>query len=371
MPPGRVLILNERDGRHPRAGGAEVHVAETFSRLAARGWAITQVACSVRDRPDREEVDGMAVERLGRLRSYYPRAAWFCARETRRGRFDVVVECLNKLPFYAPAHSAVPVLGLCHHLFGETAFLQVRWPIAATVWGIERLIPWIYRRTPFVSISESTRDDLVARGIDAGRIRVIHCGIRRPTVAPPPIADRPRQVTYVGRLEPYKRVDVLLRAMSRLGARFPDARLVIIGRGTDQARLEQVARETGMTERTRFTGFVSDDERDRLLAESRVCVCPSSKEGWGLTVIEANALGTPVVATDAPGLRDSIEHGKTGFLVGEGDVEGFADRIAALLEEDARATEMSAAAFAWSRAFDWDRTATQMAESLEAARQPR
>ena len=97
-------------------------------------------------------------------------------------------------------------------------------------------------------------------------------------------------------------------------------------------------------------------------------MCPSAKEGWGLTVIEANALGTPVVATDAPGLRDAVRDGKTGFLVAEDNVEGFADRIGSLLAEDDLARTMATAALEWSRGFDWDRAADEMAESLSAAR---
>jgi glycosyltransferase involved in cell wall biosynthesis len=97
-------------------------------------------------------------------------------------------------------------------------------------------------------------------------------------------------------------------------------------------------------------------------------VCPSAKEGWGLTVIEANAVGTPVVATDAPGLRDAVRDGKTGFLVAEDDVEGFADRIGSLLADDDLARTMAAAALEWSRGFNWDRAADEMAEALSATR---
>jgi glycosyltransferase involved in cell wall biosynthesis len=366
----RVLVLNERDAQHPRAGGAEVHVTEIFQRLASRGFDVTLTATSFPGGAREIESDGMRIRRLGRIRYYYPRAVWNCARETRRGRYDVVVECLNKLPFYAPSYSAVPVLAIAHHLFGESAFLQVSWPVATTVWTMERMIPLLYRNVPFVSISESTRDDLIVRGIRPEHIQVHHCGIRRPAVAPEDFARRGARVAYVGRLERYKQIDVLLRAMLKLSERFPAAQIDIIGRGSDRERLERVAREVGVAARTRFVGFVSDEERDRLLASARVCVCPSTKEGWGLTVIEANALGTPVVATDAPGLRDSVEGGRTGFLVPDGDVDSFADRIGALLSDDELGCRMSAAALEWSRRFDWDRAADRMAESLEAARRP-
>jgi len=362
----RVLVLNERDPLHPKAGGAEIHVAEIFARIAARGAQVTLATSRFAGAAARDEVRGMRVQRLGRLPFYYPRAAWVCARDTRRERYDVVVECLNKLPFLAPLYSAAPVLGLCHHLFGETAFLQVSWPVAAAVWSVERFVPRVYGSGHLVVISESTRGDLIRRGVAADRIEVHHPGIRPPSFEPPGLPERRHRVAYVGRLERYKKVDVVLRAAARLIERFPDLQIDIIGRGSDRARLERVAAEVGLADRTRFAGFVSDEERDRLLAGARVCVCPSTKEGWGLTVIESNALGTPNVATDAPGLRDSVRDGETGFLVPDGDVETFAARIGALLGDDALAERMSAAAVAWSRGFDWDRAAARMEASLEA-----
>jgi len=276
------------------------------------------------------------------------------------------------VPFLSPLYSAAPVLALCHHLFGETAFRQVAWPIAATVYGLELLVPPLYRRQRFLTISESSRADLMRRGVHGDRISVSHCGIRRPALtAPRPLRERPCCVSYVGRLEPYKNVDVLLRAAARLTGSFPALSLVLIGRGSDRPRLEARAVQLGLGARTHFAGFVSDDERDELLARSRVCVCPSEKEGWGLTVIEANALATPVVASDAPGLRDSVRSGETGFLVPTGNVELFADRIGALLRADAAAEQMASAALAWSLRFDWDLAADEMALAIEATRHGR
>jgi glycosyltransferase involved in cell wall biosynthesis len=372
-PPCRVLILNERDPSHPAAGGAEVHVAEISRRLSTMGFQLTQAAAGFPGAPEREALAGLEVIRLGRLRGYYPRAALLCARETRRGRFDVVVEHLNKVPFCAPAYSAAPVLAIDHHLFGRSAFLQAAWPVAALVVATEALIPWIYRRTPFLAVSQSSKDDLVARGIPADRIGLIHNGIALPETPPPPIAARPCRVAYFGRLERYKRVDVLLRALASLAPRFPALEIVIIGRGSRRAELERLAGELGLAGRTRFTGFASDALRDELLAGSRVCVCPSVKEGWGITVVEANAFGVPVVATDVPGLRDAVRHDETGLLVDDGPPAVLAPRLAEaierLLADEALASRLSAGALDWSRRFDWDTAAGVMAEALERARQ--
>ncbi len=366
--PARILILNERDPKHPKMGGAEIHVTEIFGRLARRGHTVIHLAASFTGGAETEIVDDVEVRRLGGLARYYPASVIEARRLTKRGEVDVVVECLNKVPWFSPAWSAKPVLALCHHLFGEVAFQQVPWPIAAGVWTLERGIPPVYRSRPFVAISESSRDDLVRRGIAGDLVRVSHPGIDRPSISVDPNRPRARRVIFVGRLEVYKKVDVMLRAMQQLEGRFPDAEIVVIGRGPAKDELERLADELGLGPRTHFTGFVSTEERDRLLSEARVCVFPSEKEGWGLTVIEANATGTPVVATDADGLRDSVRDGETGFLVPDEDVDAFADRIARLLDDDALATRMSAEALEWSKRFDWERAADDMQDAIERTR---
>ena len=366
--PCRVLILNERDVRHPAAGGAELHVWEIFSRLASRGYGVTVLCERFPGAPTHEDIRGVRVQRLARVPLYYVSAAAACHRSTRAGEVDIVVECLNKLPFLSPLYARAPVLALSHHLFGATAFQQVSWPVAAAVWAAEKAIPLVFRDRPFVTISDSSRQDLIERGVAADRIRVSLCGIRPPGIEADLGEPRPPHVVYLGRLAHYKRVDVMLRALRELQPRFPDLEVTIIGRGPAQRGLEQLADELGLRACTRFTGFVSDDERDRIVASSRVCVCPSEKEGWGLTVIEANAVGTPVVAADAPGLRDSVREGETGFLVPIGDVSGFARRIGELLDDDDLSLRMGRTAHAWSQCFDWDRAADEMAESIEAAR---
>lgn len=369
----RVLVLNERDPLHPRAGGAEVHVAEISKRLDALGYEITQLACGFPGGAKQERLDGLNVRRLGPLALYYPRVVATTARETRRGRsdaFDVVVEHLNKVPFCSRLYASAPVIAVNHHLFGKSAFMQVPWPIAAGVVSIEALIPWAYRDTPFLAVSESSRQDLVERGIPAERIDLLYNGIVLPTLEPRPVLERPCRIAYLGRLEPYKRVDLLLRAIAALVPRFPEIELVVVGRGATREALERLAVELGISERVHFTGFVCDAERDAAVAEAQVCVCPSVKEGWGITVIEANALGLPVVATDAPGLRDAVRPDETGLLVPDGPPEAFVaglvGALTALLEDDARLARLSQAATAWARGFDWDVSARKLAEAIDS-----
>lgn len=381
-PRRRILVLNQRDPGHPRAGGAEIHVSRIFSRLVARGHSVTQYSCAFPGGERQTEIEGIRVERRGPLPVYYasvPGRVRAAATADVPG-FDLVIECLNKIPFYAPLYSRLPVLAICHHLFGQVAFDQVAFPIAAGVVVSESGIPRAYRDTLFLAISDSTRQDLVERGIDPRHIIVSSPGIDPPAFDIDPYTRRPPRMTYVGRLERYKRVDLLLRAGALLVDRFPDLEILIIGMGPERPRLARLARDLGLEGRTRFTGFVEDRERDALLAGTRVCMFASEKEGWGLTVIEANALGTPVVARNAPGLRDSVRHGKTGLLVDSAEpgrsrrsgraetadeVHRYAEAMSILLADGDEAREMRSACLAWSRLFDWDRAADDMQTAID------
>jgi len=272
------------------------------------------------------------------------------------------------VPFCSRAYSAAPVLAVTHHLFGRSAFLQVAWPIAAGVVAIEALLPRVYRDVPFLAVSESSRRDLIERGIPGEHVDLLYNGIVPPAREPTPVSERPLRVAYLGRLERYKRIDLLVRACAQLSGRRPDLELVVVGRGAERPRLEALAAELGMGARVRFTGFVSDEERDTLLAGARVAVCPSVKEGWGLTVIECNALGVPVIATDAPGLRDAVRHDETGLLVADGPSRGFTERLVgaidALLDDPDRLARLATAARTWAQRFDWDASAERMAQAL-------
>ena len=394
----RLLVLNERDPEHPRAGGAEIHVARIFGRLAARGFDVTWLATSFVGGASRTTLDGIKIERRGPLPLYYASLPGRVRRATERasrGRdsrtdgssgtgssgCELVIECLNKIPFYSPLYANAPTLALCHHLFGTVAFEQASWPVAAGVVASELGLSRAYRHVPFFAISESTASDLTARGIDSAHITVSPPGIDPPSFEVDPNAMRAPRITYVGRLEPYKRVDLMLRAGARLVDRFPDLELLVIGKGSDRQRLETLTRGLGLAGRTRFTGFIEDGERDALLAGTRACAFPSEKEGWGLTVIEANALGTPVVARDAPGLRDSVRHGQTGTLVGppeqhargpeseRDEIQDWADALGAMLIEDDAAKALRQRCLEWAKHFDWDRAANDMERAITAALQ--
>jgi len=372
----RLLVLNWQDRENPQAGGAEIHLHETFGRLAARGWDVTLVSSGWAGAAPHAELDGLQVHRVGGRHTYplhlpgYVRGR--LGPEAGGPAFDLVVEDLNKVPVLAPTWLRPPTVLLVHHLFGGTAFQEASFPVAAATWLLERPIPWIYRGIPTIAVSDSTRDDLVARGLPRDQIQVIPNGIDlvRYTPSPPGGSHRFPEPTilYLGRLKRYKRVDLVLEGVAALRRRGIHARLVVAGRGDHGPELEARARALGLgPEVALFEGYVTEERKLELLRGAWVHALTSPREGWGIANLEAAACGTPTVASDAPGLRDSVRHGETGFLVPHGDVEALADRFGALLGDSELRARLSRGARRFAEGYAWDRTAADMALALEAA----
>jgi glycosyltransferase involved in cell wall biosynthesis len=140
---------------------------------------------------------------------------------------------------------------------------------------------------------------------------------------------------------------------------------VVVGDGPYRRTLEALAASLGLAGAVEFRGHVSQDEKVRLLSQAAVTANPSPKEGWGLTVVEANACGVPVVASRSPGLVDSVRDGLTGFLVEHGSVEQLAGRLVEILVDRDLRERLSAGAVEWAGRFSWDKCGTLSAELIE------
>jgi len=358
--------VNWRDRTNPQAGGAEVHLHEIFGRLATRGHEVHLLTSGYPGAAAAGELDGIAVHRVAGEYGFAAAGRRAFTRLARALRPDVVVEDVNKIPLYLPLAWRGPFVLLVPHLFGTTAFREVAWPVALVVWAAERPMPLGYRRAAVHAISGSTRDDLVARGFAPDAVRVIYPGVDAQHYGPDPsVARAPRpRFLYVGRLKRYKAVETAIAAVAELrrGAA-PDAELWIAGGGSDRARLERLAGEG-----VRFLGRVSEDEKLRLYREAWAVVFPSPKEGWGITNLEAAGCGTPAVASDSPGLRESVRHGETGLLVPHGDVGAMAAALGELARDAGRRERLGRGARAFAESLSWERAADQTEAHLEAAR---
>ncbi len=353
-----LLVLNWQDRLNPQAGGAETHLHEIFGRLAGRGHQVTLLVSGWAGAAARDDVDGMEVHRAGGRYTFSLAAPAYYRARLRTRTFDVIVEDLNKVPLLSPLWAEPPVALLAHHLFGITAFQEASPPLAAATWLLERPLGRVYRSVPTMAVSRSTAHDLGERGLPEERIAVIPNGVDLDRFTPAAERFDAPTLLYLGRLKRYKRVDLPIRAVAALRSEGVDVRLIVAGTGDAAEPLRALVRELGVGDAVEFRGFVSEEEKRELFRRAWVHVLTSPKEGWGITNLEAAACGTPTIASDSPGLRDSVVDGETGFLVPHGDVARLADRIRLLIGDEALRERLGREARQFAQRFTWEGAAT-------------
>jgi glycosyltransferase involved in cell wall biosynthesis len=357
----KVVVVNWQDRENPHAGGAEIHLHEIFGRLVSRGHDVKLLCSGWRGCSPRARIDGIDVHRVGGRYTFQFVARRYYRRVLAAGAPDLLVEDINKVPLWTPRWGATRTVALVPHLFGTTAFTEVSAPLACAVWLQERPIGRVYRGVPFEAISESTADDLVARGIPRSRIVVIHPGIDTEAYTPAASERSPVPlVAYLGRLKRYKRVDLVIRAFAAM--QHPTAQLAIAGTGDHRPALERLASSLDLGDRVKFLGFISEAQKVALLRSAWVLAFTSPKEGWGITNLEAAACATPVVASSSPGLRESVRDGETGFLVPHGDVPALTIALRRIVDDPALVVSLGNAGRRFASRFTW----TAAAEQTEA-----
>lgn len=360
----KILVFNWQDKKNPHAGGAEVHLHEIFGRIAKQGHSVTLVCSQFRGGAPRDYIDGIRIIRIGRRNLFnFAVPLWYLFFGAK---YDVVVDDVNKVPFYTPMYVRKPVLALFHHLFGKSIFLETN-PVAASyVYASEWFIPKIYRRVPIVAVSESTKSELVEQGIPENNIKIIHNSVDHSLYRPNQNKNNSLfTIGFLGRIKKYKSIDHLLEAFDRIKVELPDAKLVIIGDGDYLPKLRAAVSKMKYRGDVEFTGYVSGEEKVRRVQQMDVIVNTSSKEGWGLTVIEANACGVPVIGADVPGLRDSIKDEETGLLYRYGDIEALTALLFRYYGDENLRNTLSKNAQKWAAGFNWDDAAGDFLKAID------
>lgn len=357
-----VLFLNWRDTRNPEGGGSEVYTERIAAELVAHGHRVTLLCAEHGDAPAEQVLPtGVHVLRRGGRHTVYLRAAltylaggWrlgrLAARE--RGRPDLIVDVCNGVPFLSPLYARCPTVVVVHHVHRE------QWPVVLGGWRgrfgwwlESRVAPRVYRRCRYVTVSTATRDELVGLGVAEERISIIQNGL--PGADGRPVRRSPYPCLVVlGRLVAHKRVEYALDVLAALAPDLPGLRLVVAGRGWWEPRLREYAARLGVAGRTDFAGYVSESRKHELLSQGWVALVPSLKEGWGLTIVEAGARGTPSVAfRTAGGVCDAILDGRTGLLAD--DLDDFVAKTRWLLTDEPARRRMGEAARQYAAGFTW------------------
>lgn len=359
----KILVINYRDRLHPAAGGAEKHLHRIFSKIVAMGHEVVLFTTMFPGASEREVVDGIQVVRKGHDLMFQITAAMSLRALDREFNFDVVVEDLNKLPVFAHWFVKKPLLVQMHHLWRSSIFAETVFPVAFGVWLFERIVPLFYRSQPFVVVSPSTKKELAEIGVDENRISVIYNG----SEAVEPVANDAVQAPYflwLSRIHKYKGIWVALSAFEKFSVKHPEAKLVVVGDGPLMEKVRGWLSAHGLSGKVQLTGFVPSREKRNLIAGSLALLQTSFKEGWGLTVMEAAQFEKMTIASDVPGLRDSVRDGETGILFAAGDAGACASAMEKVYADESLRLRLGAAAKKYAQSFSWDDAAAQTLELL-------
>jgi glycosyltransferase involved in cell wall biosynthesis len=352
----RVSMLAWRDLDDPEAGGSEVHASTIAHYWAEAGLEVTMRTSFAAGKPQMSWRDGYRVIRKAGRYMVFPRAAFSEMMGWHGGR-DGLVEIWNGMPFFSPMWARTPHITFLHHIHGVMWDMTLPPRLASAGRFIEsRLAPPAYHFTPIVTLSESSKHELVEE---------LHFKSSRVTVVPPGIdqrfspggtrADRPL-VVAVGRLVPVKRFDLLIDALVEAKENVPELRAVIVGEGYERESLEARLRDTRADEWISLTGHLTDQELVDLYRSAWVIASASAREGWGMTLTEAAACGTPAVATRIAGHLDAVVDGQTGLLTGERRDDLSAALARVLGDHDLRG-RLSAGARDHAARYTWGATA--------------
>lgn len=357
----KILILNWRDLRNPNSGGAEVLTQEMAKRWVAWKHDVFFFSELFAGAKEKEVIDGIEFHRAGSadIRSWrlpVHLAAWQWYQKNRRNyRFDVVLDEIHGLPFFTPFYVREKKVALLCEVAKNIWDRNFSFPINFLGKTLEKNYFRFYRQIPFLTISESTKKDIVTAGIAADAVTVLPMGLNLPQKLPAVSKETKPTLIFVGRLSRAKGVADALTVYFLLKKDFPALQLWIVGR--KNAYYQELKKLTGGDRGIRFFGFVPEAEKFLLMAKAHVLLNPSIREGWGLTVPEAGAVGTPTVAYRVPGLQDIIKNNQNGLLTAAITPQSMAVAVGTLLKNKPLYRQLQAGIAKTAAGYNWDRTA--------------
>jgi len=346
----RFLMLNWRDPKNPLTGGAERVTLAHLAALVERGHQVYWYTYGFPGGADEEMIDGIHIVRGGsKVSSIFKAIRWY----RRQEKFDIVMDQHHGLPWFAPWWCKTNCVAYIHEVLGPIWNSFYPWPLSTIGRWQERWIHGLYRNVPFWTPSESTKKDLAAHGIRD--VTVMRNG--SDTVPLPALEEKPLQsplrLICVSRMAPNKRVDHAIRAMKILKERNIAVQLRVVGGGESKTGLEQLTRSLAVEDRVHFTGGLPEKEKNAELQRAHFLIHTSQREGWGLNVIEANAMGTPAVVYPVGGLIDSTVSGETGVVTDAETPESLANALAEIVKSPEVYSRYRVNAWERSKTFSW------------------
>ncbi len=361
----KILVINWRCPKNPEMGGAEVHMHEIFRRVAQKGHKVTYVAHTFPGAPKVEIFEGVEIRRTGNKFIFNRQFKRYYKKYLASENFDLVVDDISKIPLGTPLYIDKPLVGIIHHLHGTSLYKELPRLLANYIIRSEKMIPKIYRDTPIFAVSQSTKDELVELGQPENKIDILYNAIDHDLFngVEADLFEEPT-ISYIGRIKKYKNLEAVIDAIPKVKEKIPNIKLRIGGIGDHVEKLVNYVSQKGLEKDVTFLGYLTEEQKAEEMARAWLFVTMALKEGWGITVIEANASGTPVVGSRVPGLRDSIKNHITGRLVDLNDPDKLAAVLVELLADKENLAKMSAEAKKWAGNFTWDASADHFLERV-------
>ncbi|TAN43414.1 MAG: glycosyltransferase family 1 protein [Nitrospirae bacterium] len=349
----KLLILNRRDILNPASGGAEIYTHEIFKRLSD-DFKVVHFSAAFSGSIGEELIDGILYIRRGCELTTHIWGFFYALKH--RGRFNIIIDQFNGAGFMT--FSFKNSMMLIHQLYGDFWHAKLG-ALGHILKSLELFLLRLYNAKTVVTVSESTKADLISNGFDDRKILIVPNGTEQKGFQPKKIFEP--VVMYLGRLAITKNPEHAIEAFLLAKQKVPELVMYVVGDGEERQRLEDRYKDT---EGLNFLGYVSGDLKYEFLRKASVLIVPSIREGWGQVVIEANMAGTPVVGYNVEGLRDSVLNRETGILVPRGDIAALSDRIIELLRDRKELERLSLNAMGHAKKFSWAESAKAMEQLL-------
>lgn len=361
----QVVILSRRNILHPLAGGAGRYVHEIFRRLANR-YDVTVLSEGSKTIRPHEEIDGIDYVNLSGPFLRFQIPLRFLRKYARKT--DVLIDHADvAIPWFSPLMPRAVKITIIHQIVREIFYYELQRPWADIAFMAEPSLYRLYSRSRIVASTKSTAEELIGLGIPRQNLTVITPAFSGNPCQKASLDERTQTVSCVGRLVRYKGLQYALRAFRRVLTKNPKVRMKIAGSGRYEHELQMITKDLGIADNVQFLGRIPEQSKFELFAESRGAVVPSVRDGFGIAVLEANSVGTPVVGWDVPGIRDSIAHNATGILAPFPNEKAFADGLETLLTDDATWTRLSENAWREATKHSWDRSASEFQRVIETS----
>jgi len=357
-----ILILNWRDIKNPKKGGAEILTYELAKRWVGAGHNVTQFSSEFLGCRKLEILDGIRIIRAGQPDARYLFSsvhflAYRYYKEKFKKKFDVVIDEVHGLPFFTPWYVKEKKVVLICEVASEL-WTKMFGPLGNLGRLIEKFYIKSYKDLPFLTISESTKEELVKEGVKEENITVLPMGITVPANLKKYKKEETPTLIYVGRLSSPKGIEDAIKALAMIVAEIPKIRLWIVGRGDEKYVnfLKDLTHKLNIEDRVIFFGFVSENKKFELMGKAHILLAPSIKEGWGLTVPEAAFVGTPTIVYDSLGLRDVLQGNHFKITAKSNTPDGLFQAIIKLFRDEDFFKKLKKENLNMKE-FDWDRTA--------------